>query len=77
MRKKPKSKRQKMWQRIVVGPILILAGFWLMLQTSYHGLYPGVLDISILTSPIWLIGLVLGTTGLYMLARPLFRRGIL
>jgi len=74
--RKPYSKRRKMWNRIIAGPILILVGGWLVFMTSFPGQYPGIIDIPILTSPIWLIGLGLGTAGLHMLALPLFKRGI-
>ncbi len=75
--RKPYSKRRKMVNRIIAGPIFILIGLWSMFMTSYPGQYSGIIDIPILTSPIWLLGLILGSAGLYILVLPLIKRGLI
>jgi len=71
------TKRRKMLHRIIVSPILILAGFWLFYKFSFPGYLPGELIIPWQTSPIWLFGFLILVLGLYILALPLIRRKVI
>ena len=71
------SPRRRMIHRIIISPLLIIIGFWVMLQTGYAGNSPGEIMVPILTSPLWLVGALLATSGIYILCLPLIRKGII
>ena len=71
------SPRRRMIHRIIISPLLIIVGFWIVLQTGYAGNSPGEIIIPILALPFWLAGALLAALGVYILCLPLIRREII
>ena len=72
--KKQDSKRYKMIKRIIVGPPLTIVGFAIMIYVAGTTGAPGEIQISILGLIPFLIGLGLGSLGLYILTLPIIRK---
>lgn len=68
------SDKRKMINRILVGTPLTIIGFMLMWYVAGNSLVPGVIEISYIGLIPFLVGLLLGTVGLYILTLPITRR---
>lgn len=71
------SVKRSMIHRLIIGPVLIIIGMVMAFYTGYAGEQPGEIMVPVLTSPIWLIGILLAVSGVYILCLPLIRKGII